>query len=195
MLPPNLLPHSGTAFISQNFLSSRERQVVLKSLQNEIDWKQYPITLFGKEYLQPRLIAFIADKGINYAYSGNKPLLRQEWTDSLLLLKKSIQSHLGVDFNCVLANWYRHGSDSMGLHADNEPSLGPNPTIASYSLGATRRMRFVHNKTKERVDIDLHNNSLLTMDGEVQSFWKHEIPKSKKITEPRWNLTFRKIIA
>ena len=40
---------------------------------------------------------------------------------------------------------------------------------------------------------DLGNGSLLIMEGNTQRFWKHQVPKSKRIAEPRLNLTFRKI--
>jgi alkylated DNA repair dioxygenase AlkB len=35
-------------------------------------------------------------------------------------------------YNAVLCNLYRDGNDSVGLHADNEPEMGP--VIASVSL-------------------------------------------------------------
>ena len=44
-------------------------------------------------------------------------------------------------FNHVLANRYRDGADSMGFHADDEPEFGPDPLIATLSLGASRRFR------------------------------------------------------
>ena len=42
-------------------------------------------------------------------------------------------------YNAVLCNLYRHGNDSVGLHADAEPEMGP--VIASVSLGAERLFR------------------------------------------------------
>jgi len=38
--------------------------------------------------------------------------------------------------NAVLCNLYNNGNDSVGLHADAEPEMGP--VIASVSLGAER---------------------------------------------------------
>ena len=32
------------------------------------------------------------------------------------------------------------------------------------------------------------------MKGDTQSNWKHQIPKTRKVSEPRVNLTFRTII-
>jgi alkylated DNA repair dioxygenase AlkB len=43
------------------------------------------------------------------------------------------------------------------------------------------------------VAIDLENGSLLIMAGDTQRCWKHQLPKSKRVAEPRVNLTFRNI--
>ena len=45
-----------------------------------------------------------------------------------------------LGYNAVLCNLYRDGHDSIGLHADAEPEMGP--VIASVSLGAERLFRF-----------------------------------------------------
>jgi alkylated DNA repair dioxygenase AlkB len=94
-------------------------------------------------------------------------------------------------FNSVLVNLYRSGDDSMGWHADDEPELGPSPVIASLSLGATRRFKFRHRRTRTIVDHDLTGGSLLVMSGACQSAWMHSVPKQKRVTEARINLTFR----
>jgi len=41
----------------------------------------------------------------------------------------------------------------------------------------------------------LENGSLLVMKDETQDHWKHALPKSSKIMEPRINLTFRTMVA
>jgi alkylated DNA repair dioxygenase AlkB len=65
--------------------------------------------------------------------------------------------------------------------------------IASLSLGATRRFRLRHRRRKELepVAVDLESGSLLIMEGDTQRFWKHQVPKTKRVAEPRINLTFR----
>jgi len=113
----------------------------------------------------------------------------------ILELKTQVESVCNAPFNSVLLNLYRDGFDSMGWHSDDEPELGERPVIASLSLGATRRFRLRHRRRKdlEPVVIDLENGSLLIMEGDTQRFWKHQISKSKRVSEPRVNLTFRNI--
>ena len=69
-------------------------------------------------------------------------------TRELKILLKKIQTVCDHDFNCVLLNLYRNGSDSNGWHADNEKELGINPKIASFSFGETRFFHFKHRQIK-----------------------------------------------
>jgi alkylated DNA repair dioxygenase AlkB len=95
-------------------------------------------------------------------------------------------------FNSMLLNYYRHGRDSIGFHADDEPELGTNPLIASLSLGATRTFILRHNRTAEKRTYDLTHGSLLIMSGTLQHFWKHSVPKTTAAVGERINLTFRR---
>ena len=99
-------------------------------------------------------------------------------------------------FNCVLLNLYRDGQDSMGWHSDDEPELGPDPSVASLSLGATRRFQLRRRRDRRtRVDLDLRHGSLLVMGPPTQAHWQHAVPKRPKASGagPRVNLTFRYI--
>ena len=144
--------------------------------------------------MQPRLVAWFGDPGAAYTYSGLQ-LVPEPWSERLGSLRARTEGAAGHPFNSVLCNLYRDGNDSMGLHADAEPELGPNPVIASVSLGATRRFVLRHAKDRgERLDLDLAGGSLLVMSGTTQHFWRHGVPKQKKITDSRINLTFRRIL-
>ena len=98
-------------------------------------------------------------------------------------------------FNAVLVNLYREGRDSVSWHSDNEAINGREPTIASVSLGATRRFDLRHRETKQTVKVDLEDGSLLVMSGLSQQCWVHQIAKTAKPVGPRINLTFRLVQA
>jgi len=90
---------------------------------------------------------------------------------------------------------YRDGTDSNGWHSDDEKELGTDPIIASVSLGAIRKFQLRHKKDKTlRHTLELENGSLLVMKGNTQHCWQHQIPKTKQVTQPRINLTFRYIV-
>ena len=167
---------------------------VLARLIDETPWSQETIHLYGKTHLQPRLIAWYGDSDAVYAYSGKQyqPLA---WTPLLNDLKAAMESLCNTSFNSVLLNFYRDGADSMGLHADDEPELGPEPCIASLSLGEERTLYFKHKKRKELkpLNVVLPNASVLRMRGETQQHWKHGIRKVSRPCGPRVNLTFRRI--
>ena len=110
---------------------------------DEINWIAGVIKMFGKEHKIPRLQAWYADKDINYSYSG-KILIRNNWNAILKEIKDHIELITLGKFNSVLANLYRDGNDSMGMHADDEKELGQKPIIVSLSLGEKRDLFFKH---------------------------------------------------
>ena len=84
----------------------------------------------------------------------------------------------------------------MGWHSDDEPELGGNPTIASLSLGGTRRFLLRHKRRAHSpVEIPLGHGALLIMRGPTQAHWQHQVPKTRRPCALRLNLTFRCIVA
>ena len=165
----------------------------MKKIISEVEWRDDKIKMFGKIYAQSRLVAWHGDVGVVYKYSNIK-MVSHGWTNSLSLIKVHLLATLGIDFNSVLVNYYRDGDDHMSYHQDNEKELGFNPTIVSLSMGEERDFHFKHIKTNEVVLMKLRHGDCLIMSGETQTYWKHAIPKRKKIFTPRLNLTFRNII-
>ncbi|MEX2483073.1 MAG: alpha-ketoglutarate-dependent dioxygenase AlkB [Brumimicrobium sp.] len=158
----------------------------------ELSWQGGKVKLFGRTFEIPRKQVMFTDEGLHYGYSG-KQLVSSDWDDEVLKIKKRIEQFSGFEFNACLANLYRDGQDSNGWHADDEKELGKNPIIASVSLGATRNFHLKHKIINERKNIELTHGSLLIMGGETQRYWKHQIPKTKKVIDARVNLTFRKV--
>ena len=170
-----------------------KKDLWFESCLHDLDWETGFITIFGKTHQIPRLQAWYADNEVEYTYSGKK-LQRHNWNNLLQEIKEKIENITSFKFNSVLANLYRDGNDSMGLHSDDEKELGKNPVIASLSLGETREIYFKHKNKKLNLVIPQASGQLLLMHGKTQQYWKHEIKKTKKKKKPRINLTFRNII-
>jgi alkylated DNA repair dioxygenase AlkB len=170
-----------------------KKDLWFKSCLHDLNWETGFIKIFGKTHQIPRLQAWYADNEIEYTYSGKK-LQRHNWNNLLLEIKEKIENITSFKFNSVLANLYRDGNDSMGLHSDDEKELGKKPVIASLSLGESREIYFKHKNKKLNLIIPQTSGQLLVMHGKTQEYWKHEIKKTKKIKKPRINLTFRNII-
>jgi alkylated DNA repair dioxygenase AlkB len=83
----------------------------------------------------------------------------------------------------------------MGWHADDERELGPNPVIASVSLGAARRFKLRHRVIKDAaLTLDLEHGSLLLMAGATQHHYVHSVPKTARVVAERINLTYRCVL-
>lgn len=189
------LPAGGTLDLVPGLVGSNEAADLLAKLRTQIPFVQHNIRLMGKHVAQPRLSAWIGDPGTAYTYSGvrNEPL---PWPDALQRVRVRVSECAGEPFNSVLCNLYRDGNDSMGFHADAEKELGPEPVVASLSLGAVRRFQLRHKRdASDRLDLDLPDGSLLIMRGTLQQHYRHGVPKQRAITSPRINLTFRRIIS
>jgi alkylated DNA repair dioxygenase AlkB len=166
-------------------------EAMLARLIAETDWRAETITVFGRAHLQPRLTAWHGEKA--YRYSGLH-LAARPFTPLLHAVRVAVEAATGRRFNSVLLNYYRDGRDSMGMHADDEAELGPEPAIASLSFGQTRQFILRHKSTKETVKLPLTSGSLLLMAGRTQQCWHHGINKSSRALGPRVNLTFRYIV-
>jgi len=96
-----------------------------------------------------------------------------------------------LGYNALLCNLYKNGNDSVGLHADAEPEMGP--VIASVSLGTERLFRLRGKGGVIAFAERLPHGSLFIMAGDTQKNFQHEVAKEPEIALPRINLTFRHI--
>lgn len=183
---------NGEFLFYPNFFTKSEGDFFLQKLKSEIEWKQESMNMYGKKTNFPRLTAWYGDNDKPYSFSGIT-LSPKVWNEELVSIKSKIEPITKVEFNSVLLNRYRDGNDSISWHTDAEPELGKNPIIASVNFGDTRKFQLRHINTKEKLEIELSHGSLLIMQGELQHFWQHQVPKTKELKTERINLTFRVI--
>ena len=195
----HLIPISGAEiYYDDHFLQTEEATLLFNTLLRKCAWERR-MAVFG--HAVPRDEAYYGDPGTHYTYSRReyKPL---PWIPELLWLRVRVEEATPVaaytnsglrklGYNAVLCNLYRDGNDSVGLHADAEPEMGP--VIASISLGAGRLFRLKRENGSIAFSERLPHGSLLVMAGDTQKLFKHEVPKERGVTQPRINLTFRRI--
>jgi alkylated DNA repair dioxygenase AlkB len=199
----------GELWLAERWLPPAQADALLADLLARVPWEVHRIRLFGRSVDSPRLSCWIGDPGAAYRYSGVR-FAPHPWPPSLAALRAALAAATGTAFDSVLANRYRDGRDAMGWHSDDEPELGPEPVIASLSLGATRRFVLkartprggdaiagpaqAGEREEERVALDLPHGSLLVMRGATQRNYRHALPRTAKPVGERVNLTFRRIV-
>jgi alkylated DNA repair dioxygenase AlkB len=189
----NILNTDGTVnYYGKILLSSEEANRYFDLLMQNTQWEKDEVIIFGKRITTKRKVAWYGDSEYLYTYS-NITKRALAWTKELSELKQIVEEYAEIKFNSCLLNLYHNGNEGMGWHSDDEESLGKNNTIASLSFGAERKFSFKHKQTKQIVSLVLEDGSLLIMKDATQSNWLHSLPKSKNITQPRINLTFRTI--
>jgi alkylated DNA repair dioxygenase AlkB len=185
-------------YFDKGFLADAEATNLFEILQAKCAWERRKTSF---KSAVPRNEAYYGDPGTNYTYSRREysPLA---WIPELLSLKARVEEATPASayanlrlpklpYNAVLCNLYRNGNDSVGLHADAEPEMGP--VIASVSLGAERFFRLKAQNGAVAFAERLPHGSLLIMAGQTQKNFKHEVPKEPDVVQPRINLTFRRI--
>ena len=181
------IPNANFGVIN-NFIANPK--ALLDKLISETDWQQFTL---GNGAKSPRLNKTY---GAAYTYSG-KYNAATDIPDFLMDIADAAAIAIGYKkgyFNQVLLNYYRDGSDSIGKHSDNEPELGPNPRVASISLGAVRTFYIVDRfNSSKQYGIPLQNGQLLAMGKNSQTHYMHYIPKDYNCKTPRVSITLRSI--
>ena len=165
-----------------------------EKIVQEVKFEQRQVTVFGKQYNEPRLTSVHGDQNVldkKYVYSKSiRELLPM--TKTLRELQSYVEQETDIHFDFVLLNYYRDGKDKVGWHSDDEPMMDCS-NIASLTLGAERPFKFRDKSTKKVIWKQiLRSGSLVWMKPGCQENLEHEVPKCMKVYEPRINLTFRK---
>ena len=189
----NLLPNDGEVIYFGKILESKKADFYFEHLLKTIALERDEVIIFGKRIVTKRMTGWYGEKEFEYTYSKITRKAKL-FTPELEELKKLVEQRTGLEFNSCLLNLYHSGEEGMSWHSDAEAELGKDPAIASISLGAERKFVLKHKTSKEKVSVELEHGSLLLMKGETQKNWLHSLPKTKKVKEPRINLTFRKIL-
>lgn len=192
------LEHGAWLELHEGWLASYDAAELRAALLAELCWEQRHIVLFGKRILQPRLIAWAGE--LPYRYSG-QTLEPRPWPAALRPQLEPVSARVaaqsGAPFNHVLVNRYRDGQDSMGYHADAEPELGPDPVVATLSLGATRRFQLrpqAAGRGARALTLPLGDASLLIMGGTCQRHYRHAVARERGAVGERISLTFRRLL-
>ena len=192
-------------WVVENFLPEMCQHVhVYTELQKLLLLHNPPIVVFGKPGVQHRDIGFFSDVSIGYKYSnqmiGSQPLSSSPILKPML---DYVNQSLNTQFNAILVNKYKDGSDYIGAHSDEldegkrdagaETALSVGGIVAGISYGpATRTFRITDKKSGNLVLNYQHKpRTLIVMDGQFQKEFKHGIPQEKSVTEERISLTFR----
>ena len=188
----NLLPKNGIVNYHGKVFPKELADSIFSNLIEKLDWKNDEAIVYGKHYVTKRKVAWYGTEQFQYKYAG---ILRKAipFNQELSKLKEFVELQTNESYNSCLCNLYHDGNEGMGWHSDNEKELKKHGAIASLSFGAERNFAFKHKTSNDKLKLLLEHGSLLLMKGEIQDYWLHRLPSTKKTTSARVNLTFRTI--
>ena len=178
-------------------------------VETEINTPRYT-TVFGLDETS----RFITEPlSIVEASDPSKPVPRTKYKcqprpipECLEVLRRVTEAATDTKYNFCLVNYYATGADSISLHSDDESFLGPDPAIASFSLGAKRDFLMKHKPFPPKdsvappeiapIRLPMASGDMVLMRGRTQSNWLHSLPKRKggESEKGRINITLRRAI-
>ncbi len=173
------------------FLPPRQADALLRDLLAAARWQRERFMLFGREVTAPRLTAWYGEQGASYRYSG-VTRRAERWPAAIGAVAREIGERVAWSFDFALVNRFRDGRDMLGWHSDDEADLGPEPVIASLTLGAERIFRIRPRNSGASIGWTLGHGSLVLMWGASQRDYKHAVPRTRRAVGERINCTFRR---
>jgi alkylated DNA repair dioxygenase AlkB len=155
---------------------------------------QYPITVFGRQTMQPRLNCVFADDGITGMSYSNQRIPAYPWTPYLKWLRDFVNRD-GFKSNSCLINGYITPDHTVGFHRDKDLRDGRN-MVCTVSIGGSRRFVFrEYANHSNKVETYLHNGDVVYFWGNTNELLEHSILKPRKNEDqrPRYSITFRVI--
>lgn len=123
----------------------------------------------------------------SYNNRNTYPFDKSPWIE---YFRREIEELTGIKYDYVLVHLYPNEKASISRHNDSEAL---NSSVASISIGATRRMRFFQPKVVRGCVQEFHlsHGDVIIMEKGCQQVYTHEIPKEKFEVGPRINMTWR----
>ncbi|KAJ3282019.1 hypothetical protein HK104_011149 [Borealophlyctis nickersoniae] len=189
--PTHLLKHGLDLIIYKHFFPPTAATEFYNWCLTQLPWHRVSYMARGTKIVTPRWTTvfgkdFTSTSATSQLYH-RPPVLIPPTLQSFL---DQISTLTQKQFNFVLLNYYEKGSDSITYHSDDESFLGPNPTIASLSLGGTRDFLLKSKTGAHKEKLVLESGDLVVMQGTTQGKWLHSIPK-RASAHPRVNITLR----
>ncbi|KAK9383542.1 uncharacterized protein V2V93DRAFT_362079 [Kockiozyma suomiensis] len=223
---PRMIADRTPCTFTPNFLSADLAEILLSELTKEAStWTANQFRLFNREVSSPHTTAFYVSKtrigggekfAHTYRYNGAPISDVRPFTNTMELVKAKVEELVARELasrprqqyqtpdrwsaEVAFCNNYAGAHEGVGYHADRLTYHGPQPVIASLSLGATREFRLREaSPTANTPTYALHlpHNSLLVMHAPCQEQYKHTVMRARCV-EPhpvsgnaRINITFR----
>jgi alkylated DNA repair dioxygenase AlkB len=116
-----------------------------------------------------------------YRHPADELPVQTPWNPQVELIGTKLSQMLGCEFNHVLIQMYRSGSDNISAHSDKTLDIVKNTPIVNYTLGATRFLRLCLKSDHTSWDqFALSNDSIFVLGPKTNMLYTHEIRPDKR---------------
>ena len=133
--------------------------------------------------------------GANYKYTGAGDVSDDDNkipAEFDTILEKLRLLYPDININQCLVNRYESNNSTLSQHSDNEPSIDPESSIYTVSLGQDRTVIFKERFGDNTIPFVAKSRSLYAMTRSSQAFYTHQIDAEPDSTL-RYSITFRNV--
>lgn len=177
---------TGNCIYIPKFYNKNESNILFNQLTNEI--KDSNINsknnIQQRKVFRKRTVFYTNDESIG---NGNG-----KYNKCFSLTVSKICNDLTNYFDCKLLhtvmNYYENGEKYMPFHRDGEIANDPMTITIGLSIGNTRNLSFLHEKTETEFDIPQRTGDVFAFTSVVNNKFKHGIRKDRKSIGPRFSV-------
>lgn len=159
--------------------------ICFSTFVNSLNWVQ----MFSSGSPVPRLINIQYKPNAEgyepiYRHPADELPIQTPWSSSPLveLIAIHLSQMFDVEFNHVLIQLYRSGSDNISSHSDKTLDIIRGTPIVNYTLGATRFLRLCLKADHTSWDqFALSNDSIFVLGPKTNMLYTHEIRADKRL--------------
>lgn len=169
------------SYIIANYFPEAEPGTILRMVKEETDWEQ----LYNRGMQIPRLISFqgiIREDGVVPLYRSpmdNIPPVRP-FNPIIQTIRDKMANDFGINLNDAKIQLYRNGIDYISEHSDKTLDIEHNTPILNLVVGATRKFIFTNKITREKISINVKNNTLIILGPITNRKYYHSVKRDKR---------------
>ena len=138
----------------------------------------------------------VASFGEEYSYTGAPQSNIKEippYLQTLIEKIHSLDQYCDTGINQVVINKYVGEDAYLPEHSDDEPSIKPESSIFTLTLGTPRTIMFGDRCNGENKELTPDTGSMYVMSQQSQMYWSHRIEKESSDISTRYSITLRTV--
>ena len=175
------------------FYKKIANDITIDDLYSEIKFNKQKINSNGSWVEEPRLTCWMSDTDATLNYS-DKEMIPSKMTPTIKKIQSILYDKFNINFDCVLANYYKDNTVGMRYHSDPLENGKWDTNFIIISFGIPRKLIFREiGNIDNKYTFEMRNGEVVHMFNDCQEKYQHCLKKEKNYISPRISLVFKRL--